>query len=86
MDSEADIAEKYRAFLERSLGRMDLRSDDDIFKMGVVNSLFAMQIVLFVESTFDMTIEQDDLELANFQTIEALARFVHVKQAARPIA
>jgi len=47
-----------------------------------VNSMFAMQLVQFVESTFGIAVENDDLELDNFRSIDALAALVERKQSA----
>jgi acyl carrier protein len=49
--------------------------------MGFVNSLFAMQLVLFVEKEFDVRVENDDLDLENFRSANAIVRFVERKQA-----
>jgi acyl carrier protein len=48
--------------------------------MGLVNSLFAIELVLFVENEFSITAERDDLEIDNFSSIAALTRFVLDKQ------
>ncbi|MFJ8582339.1 phosphopantetheine-binding protein [Micromonospora sp. NPDC093277] len=54
----------------------DLRDDDDIFETGLVNSLFAMQLVLFVEQEFAIELDNEDLERDNFRTVNAIAELV----------
>lgn len=81
VNSEADIAGRYREFLGRFLGGIEVGEEENIFQTGVVNSLFAMQIILFVESEFGIAVESEDMEIANFSTVNALARFVRGKQA-----
>ncbi|MEU8263742.1 phosphopantetheine-binding protein [Micromonospora sp. NPDC048999] len=54
----------------------DLRDDDDIFETGLVNSLFAMQLVLFVEQEFAIELDNGDLERDNFRTVNAIAELV----------
>lgn len=81
VSSEADVAAKYRDFLRRFLGGIEVDGDENIFQSGVVNSLFAMQIILFVESEFGIAVESEDMEIANFSTLNALSRFVRGKQA-----
>jgi acyl carrier protein len=49
--------DKIRAFLLRYFQNHTLQDDEDIFATGFVNSLFAMQLVLFVESEFSIKIE-----------------------------
>ncbi len=76
-----DIKTEIRQFLAKFFQNYDLREDEDIFALGFVNSLFAMQLVLFVEQTFHITVENEDLDLANFRTINALNDFVQRKLA-----
>ena len=75
-----DNRSKIRAFLAKYVKNQDLKDDDDIFARGFVNSLFAMQLVLFVESEFAVRIEREDLKLDNFRSISALARLVDQKR------
>ncbi len=76
-----DIKTEIRQFLAKFFQNYNLRDDEDIFALGFVNSLFAMQLVLFVEQTFHITVENEDLDLANFRTINALNDFVQRKLA-----
>jgi acyl carrier protein len=72
---------RVKAFFARHFPGLDVRDDSDIFGMGFVNSLFAMQLVLFVEKEFDVRVENDDLDLENFRSVNAIVRFVERKQA-----
>ena len=80
--SERNIQQTVAEFLSRYTHGAQLGGDDDIFSMGFVNSLFAMQIVLFVEKEFGITVENEDLELDNFRSVNAMVRFVTRKLAA----
>ena len=71
--------EKIRAFLFRYFQNHNLRDDEDIFASGFVNSLFAMQLVLFVESEFAIKIEDADLKIENFSTVNALDNLIERK-------
>lgn len=70
---------KTKEFISRFIRNHDLQPDDDIFAMGFVNSLFAMQLVLFVEQEFGITVEDEDLELDNFRTVERITALVERK-------
>lgn len=72
---------KIRAFLLQYIRNEQLQDDEDIFATGAVNSLFAMQLVLFVENEFGIKIEGDDLNLDNFSSIQALATFIESKRS-----
>lgn len=74
--------DKIRAFLSRHIRSYELQEDDNFFALGFVNSLFAMQLVMFVEKEFCVAVQDEDLELENFQSINAIAALVERKQAA----
>lgn len=76
-----DIQTSIRQFLAKFFQNYDLQDDEDIFSLGFVNSLFAMQLVLFVEQQFQITVENEDLDLDNFRTINALTNFIKRKHA-----
>lgn len=75
---------RIRQFLTQTFKNDSLEDHTDIFAIGPVNSLFAMQLILFVEQQFHLSIENEDLELDNFRTIDALANLIERKQAATP--
>ncbi len=75
------IREKVRAFILASIHVPDLADDDNLFESGIVNSLFAVQLMTFLEKTFAIEVGMDDLDIANFQSISASAEFVVRKQS-----
>ncbi len=77
-----DIKQQVRDFVSRFVRGHDLADGEDIFATGFVNSMFAMQLVQFVEQTFGITVDSDDLEIDNFRSIDAIAALVERKQAA----
>ena len=72
---------KVRTFLSKHLRNRELSDDDDIFGLGFVNSLFAMQLVMFVEQEFGITIDNEDLDIENFRTVNAIVKLVEKKAA-----
>jgi methoxymalonate biosynthesis acyl carrier protein len=79
---EVEIKAKIHQFLAGFFPDYTLQDDEDIFSLGFVNSLFAMQLVLFVEQTFGITVENEDLDLDNFRTINALTQLIRQKRPA----
>ncbi|MCQ4208856.1 acyl carrier protein [Streptomyces longispororuber] len=69
-------------YLSRFFPVHALDDDADIFELGFVSSMFAMQLVSFVEQEFGITVEADDLELDHFRSVSALDAFVTRKLAA----
>ena len=50
---------------------------------GVVDSMSVMELVLFVEKTFSLTIGDKEIIPANFDSVSNLATFVRAKLAER---
>ena len=80
--NEQQIRQQVRDFLRRFFREHNLRDDEDIFATGYVNSMFAMQLVQFVEGEFCILIESEDLELDNFRSLDAITALVMRKQGA----
>ena len=60
----------------------DVEQDQDIFATGLVNSLFAMQLVLSLEGEFNFEVADEDLDIYNFNSVNALVGFVEKKTSA----
>jgi methoxymalonate biosynthesis acyl carrier protein len=73
---------KIKEFLSRFFKSHDLQPEEDIFALGFVNSLLAMQLVAFIEKEFGVTVADDDLDLDNFRSIRAIADLVARKRGA----
>ena len=80
-ESVQDIKMRIKDFLFRFVRKRNLQDSDDFFASGMVNSLFAMQLVLFVEKEFGIKVQSEDLDLKNFRTVEAISGFVQKKRA-----
>jgi acyl carrier protein len=76
------IQSKVKEFLSRFFRNHDLAPEEDIFALGFVNSLLAMQLVQFVEKEFGVRVEDEDLDLDNFRSIAAITRLVERKSGA----
>lgn len=69
-------------FFSRFFDTSSLADSDDIFAAGYVNSLFAMQLIAWIEKEFKIAIEDEDLQLKNFNSIDAISGFVNQKLTA----
>jgi methoxymalonate biosynthesis acyl carrier protein len=77
-----DNKQQVRDFVSKFVRGHELGDGEDIFATGFVNSMFAMQLVNFVESTFGIAVESDDLDIDNFRSIDAITALVERKQGA----
>ncbi|WP_327087616.1 acyl carrier protein [Nonomuraea sp. NBC_01738] len=71
-----DVRQKVRGFVAPHFGGRDLADDEDIFALGFVDSLFAMEMVMFIERTFAVTISNDLLLIDNFRTVDRMVGLV----------
>lgn len=71
---------KIRQFLTRFFRNREIGDDEDIFALGFVNSLLAMQLVQFLEKEFGISVDDEDLDLDNFRTIQAMDDLVERKR------
>lgn len=76
-----DTKRKIREFLEQFFGEHELQNDEDLFATGYVNSLFAMQLVMFIEKEFQIQLNNDELDLKNFKSIDAITNFLKEKKS-----
>ncbi|GKU80235.1 acyl carrier protein [Paenibacillus sp. L3-i20] len=74
-----EIKVKIRAFLFRFFRKRALEDHEDIFELGFVNSLFAMQLVMFLEKEFGIVIESKDMDQDNFRSINRMVSLIQEK-------
>ena len=79
------IREKIRNYIECNLTVFDdvvvFNDNDNIFKKGFVNSLFAMKLLSFIEKEFDVEVEDDDIEIANFSSVNNIIGLINRKRS-----
>ena len=71
-----EIRGKVREFVLKHVRDDELEDSENMFELGYVNSLFAMQLVLFVEKEFGITVSRNDLDFSNFRSIDAITALV----------
>lgn len=70
--TQSEARPKVRAFLEKFIRDQDFQDEDNIFALGLVNSLMAMQLVLFLEKEFAVKFTNQELNLKNFRSVDAM--------------
>lgn len=79
------VREKIRAFIQSHLNVFDtdvtFADDDNIFRRGFVNSLFAVQLIAFLEKEFAIKVANRDMNIANFNSVDKMVEFVERKRA-----
>jgi len=80
---ENRIKETVKRFILSSIDFTQLDDDDNLFESGIVNSLFAVQLMTFIEKTFSIEVGTDDLDIENFKSLNATTAFVLKKNGRR---
>ena len=77
------IKEEIRELIKKNLVIEDeaneINDSDNIFEMGYVNSLFAMKLVNYIEDEYDIIIDNEDHNLQNFSSVDAITAFIKSK-------
>lgn len=69
---------KIKDYILRTVDEKDVNDDTDLFETGIIHSLFAIQLVIFIEKTFHLELEED-LTKENMQSIRAIANLIGEK-------
>ena len=77
--TQEEYREAISAFLADHIRNHEIAADEDIFAAGFVTSMFAMQLVLFLEGEFGVKLANQDLKLDNFRTIERMVGLIERK-------
>lgn len=53
--------------------------DEALIDKGLLDSVGVLQLVVFIEEKFDVTIEDDEVVPENFETVRTIGRYVRQK-------
>jgi acyl carrier protein len=84
-----DTLPRVREFVNRNFFVSDaarLTDAASLLDLGVVDSTGVLEVIGFVESTFGLSVEDDEIVPANLDSIERIATYVDRKLAARDAA
>ncbi len=56
-----------------------LSDDDSFFENGIIDSVGVLELVAFLEETFNMTIDDHELTLENLDSVNRLMSFIQSK-------
>ena len=58
------------------LGKKSLNPDEDLLKQGIIDSLGIMKLVLFLEESYGMQVNNQDIIPENFQCLSSMVKYV----------
>ena len=80
-ENKQTVSNKIRNFILEAIRIPDLKDGDNLFETGIVNSLFAVQMMTYLEKTFGIQVTTDDLLIENFESIDSATSFVLRKKS-----
>ncbi len=58
-----------------------ISEDDLLIELGLLDSFGIIEFVSFLEESFDLDIDEDDLVQSNFESLKSIQQFVEMKLA-----
>ena len=74
------ILEKVRDYILRTTDGIEISDDTDLFQPGIIHSLFAVQLIIFIEKVFSIELEEEDLTQEHMKTINSIADLIEQKK------
>ena len=74
-------AEQIRSFISDTFFVDDFANDESFLRSGTVDSTGMLELVMFVESTFDIEIDDSELVPENLDSVDNLVAFIARKGA-----
>jgi acyl carrier protein len=78
-----NVERAVRDFLRTELGKAEdsVGPEESLLESGTIDSMGVLQLVSFIEKTYGIKVEDDDLMPENFDTIAAIVSFIERRQA-----
>lgn len=67
-------------FLQKYFDLSSLSDDDNFIERGLVNSLFSMQLIVYIEKTFDLSVPTEDISTENFSSVNRIIDYIIKKK------
>ncbi len=57
----------------------DLDPDDSLLELGIVDSVKMLDLIGFIEDTFEIKVDEEDLYPENFDSLNAIEEYIQSK-------
>lgn len=78
-----ELNNKIRSYIEQNFivfdDEIQFTDSDNIFELGFVNSLFAMKLLTYVEQEFKVIIENSEIDIKNFNSVDNIVKLLKGK-------
>ena len=62
-----------------SSGKKSLNPDEDLLEQGMLDSMGIMKLIVYIEETFAINVEDEEIIPENFQSLNSMVKFVGQK-------
>ena len=79
------MRDEIKQYLEQNRATADageFADDESLLEAGVIDSMTMVDLISFLESTFSIQIDEDDMIPENFDSVNAIVEYVTSKQGA----
>ncbi|WP_315832778.1 hypothetical protein [Bradyrhizobium prioriisuperbiae] len=76
-----NVKDNLRGFVLKAARLRALEDDEELFGSGLVTSLFAMQLIEYIEKDYPIVVDGDDMNLRTFKSVNTVSEFVVRKLA-----
>lgn len=80
--SATEIEAALLSFLEGRV-KAPVAADTDLFASGLVTSLFSLELVVHVETTYGVAVQGDELRMDNFRSVRAMVGLIERLRSGR---
>ena len=78
MDSER---QQIRDFLQKMDNRIvNVKDDDSLLTTGIIDSLKMVELLTFIEKSYGIIVDDDELSPENFETVDSIIGFLGQKK------
>jgi len=85
-DQDAEIKKKIKDFIIETFmfGQGSLRDDEPLFASGIIDSLGFIKLLAFIQETFHVLIEMNEVTMEKFNTPNDIAGIIMAKSGKTP--
>jgi len=61
----------------------DFNDDTNVFDKGIVDSTGVLEILCYIEETYDIVIDDDDITISNFSSLNNISNYIQNRLSKR---
>ena len=58
----------------------ELDHDDSLLELGIIDSVKMLELIEYIEKTFEISVDEDDMLPENFDSINAIVEYIGSKK------